>query len=89
MNNEAQEVMKTIEHLRDAVLAKNTCLAAADRYCDAMRCLKQLPKRQKQIMGYKYLIGYSNAQVADKMDVSIKTIEAEVTAAKKRILEIA
>lgn len=51
------------------------------------KCLEELPKRCKKVFLDKRLKGFKSKEIAENMDISIKTVEGHITRAFKLIKE--
>lgn len=51
------------------------------------KCLEELPKRCKEVFINKRLKGFRSKEIAENMDISIKTVEGHITRAFKLIKE--
>jgi RNA polymerase sigma-70 factor (ECF subfamily) len=60
-------------------------MLAAEREEGLMQAIDQLPDRCRQIFLLSRLQGMSNQQIADQMGLSVKTVEAQITIALKRL----
>ena len=47
------------------------------------KCIEKLPKRCKTIFYQKKIIGLTNKQIANDLDISLKTVEGHITRAFK------
>ena len=49
------------------------------------RCIDKLPKRCKEVFVLSKKKGYTNIEISEVLDISVKTVEAHITLAFKSI----
>ena len=81
------DLVVDIKHLHVLATGRYNDFELQTRYEDVMYYLCFLKREYKQVIGYRYLYGLSTQRIAEKMNISEKTVDKWVHRAIERVLK--